>query len=112
MYRFNRNTRTLGLARSSSIVKSIWVAALSAILGVAGVVAKINPGKPVNASTAGASSSTAGSGASRSSYNVFSPTLSAPPSTPVSPQPNVSSGSSGGNSSSQSSPPAAASGGS
>lgn len=113
MYKFSRYSRELGLAKTSLIVKTLWLAALASVISIAGVVAKINPGKPVGSSTGSASSSTSSSSSTNGGYNVISPSLAAPPSTPVSPQQGVSSSGSGsGSGSTHPSPPPVASGGS
>lgn len=86
MYKFTRHSRDSGLAKSSAIVKGFWFAALAAVISMAGIVAKVNPGKPMG-STTNVKSGTLGSTQNLSGgYDVIGPSLSAPPGTPVTPQ--------------------------
>lgn len=86
MYKFTRHSRDSGLAKSSAIIKGFWFAALAAIVTMGGIVAKVNPGKPMG-STVSVKSGQLGSSANlNGGYDVTGPSLSAPPSTPVTPQ--------------------------
>lgn len=109
MHKFSRQSRESGLAKTSLIVKTLWLAALASVISIAGVVARINPGKPAGSSAASPSNAVGAGSPTSSGYNVISPSLAAPPSTPVSPQQGVSAAGSG---SGQSSPPPVATGGS
>ncbi len=89
MRKFSVHTRDMAVARSSALSKGFWYGALLAIVGLAGFVAKINPGKPIG-STSSSSTSSSSSRSLNGGYNVTAPTLSAPPSSPVSPQQSLS----------------------
>lgn len=109
MHKFSRHSRELGLAKASLIVKTLWLAALASVITIAGIVAKINPGKPAGSSAGSTGNSISSGSSANNGYNVISPSLAAPPSTPVSPQQGISSAGSG---STQSAPPPVATGGS
>jgi hypothetical protein len=109
VYKFSRHSRDLGLAKASLIVKPFWLAALASVISIAGIVAKINPGKPVGSSTGSVSSQASSNSVGNSGYNVISPSLAPPPGVPVSPQQGISSAGSG---STQSAQPPVATGGS
>ncbi len=98
MEKFTARSRDAAIAKSSAISKGFWWGALLAIVGVAGLVAKINPSKPIGSNVSSASSSSNSS--LGGGYNVTSPSLSAPPLSHLSPQQSGSSNSSAGNSSS------------
>lgn len=107
MRKFTGHSRDIAISRSASINKGVWFGALAAIVGLAGVVAKINPGKPFVSKVVSNPSHFPSN-----SYNVTGATLSAPPSVPISPSSAISSGSSASTSNASSVPPVSASGGS
>ncbi len=78
--------RDSALAKSTAISKRFWYGALLSIIGLAGFVAKVNPGKPISATTSKSSATTPGSTTLSGGYDIVSPTLSAPPNSSTSPQ--------------------------
>lgn len=85
MYTFTRQARDNVIAKSRTIAKSFWLGALAVIVVLAGLVAKINPGKPMGS---GGASGAFGNGSSlNGGYNITSATLAPPPSNLSGPSP-------------------------
>ncbi|NNN20207.1 MAG: hypothetical protein HKL84_10230 [Acidimicrobiaceae bacterium] len=83
MRKFSGQSRDMAVAKSSSISRGFWWGALLAIVGLAGFVAKINPGKPIGSTNASSSTATS---SLNGGYNATSPTLSPPPNSSSGPQ--------------------------